>query len=87
MSNIDAESVYTEICQNIRETDAISFKLLNLVPLASTLGGRYTSSISEERITRECSFTRHHICYRVSVFTGSVLVFGLYKWELEHSKM
>jgi len=38
MTDIDQNAAYKEICENIRETDRISFKLLSLVPISSGVG-------------------------------------------------
>lgn len=84
MSNLNAESVYKEICQNIRETDAISFKLLNLVPLGSTLGGAILA-LFQKSASLENPLSP--VIASAIVFlslSGSVIVFGLYKWELRN---
>jgi hypothetical protein len=84
MSNLNAESVYKEICQNIRETDAISFKLLNIVPLGSTLGGGILSLFQKSTLLENAPSLVIPSSIVFLSLTGSVLVFGLYKWELRN---
>ena len=84
MSDLSAESVYKEICQNIRETDAISFKLLNLVPLSSTLGGGILALFQKSALLENPPSPVIASAIVFLALTGSVIVFGLYKWELRN---
>ena len=82
MSDMTADSVYREICQNIRETDAISFKLLNLVPLGSTLGAGVLA-LFQKNTAIDSPLVNASAIVLMSV-AGSVIVFGLYKWEMRN---
>jgi len=84
MSDLNAESVYKEICQNIRETDAISFKLLNLVPLGSTLGAGILALFQKSALLENAPSLVIASAIVFLSLTGSVIVFGLYKWELRN---
>ena len=84
MSDINAESVYKEICQNIRETDAISFKLLNLVPLGSTLAGGILALFQKSALLENGPSLVIGFAIVFLSLAGSVIVFGLYKWELRN---
>jgi hypothetical protein len=74
MSDLNSESVYKEICQNIRETDSISFKLLNLVPLGSTLGGGLLTILQKNSLLPIVLLS----------LAGAIIVLGLYIWELRN---
>ena len=84
MSDLESESVYKEICQNIRETDAISFKLLNLVPLGSTLGGGLLALLQKNALLENSSRPVIGSAIVLLSLAGATIVFGLHKWELRN---
>jgi hypothetical protein len=68
----DATQVYEQVCENIRTTDDISFKLLGLVPLISGSG-------IVVLLSTNTSFSRLPLVLFVGIF-GAVVTFGLYRW-------
>jgi len=78
------ESIYKEICQNIRETDAISFKLLNLVPLGSALGGGILAILGKNALLQTTSRPVTASAIVLLSAAGATIVFGLHKWELRN---
>jgi hypothetical protein len=81
MNNMEPESIYKDICQNIRETDVISFKLLNLVPLSSTLGAGILALFQKNALPENTSRPALLSGIVFLSLAGSAIVFGLYKWE------
>jgi len=69
--------VYEQICQNIRVTDEISFKLLGLVPLISSSGAAILS------VAQKRDFIGDIAVASVSI-AAAVITFGLFKWELRN---
>ena len=69
------ESYYTNLCNNIRFTDDISFKLLGLVPLFSGAGMLVAVLKSE--------YTWSPAIYGLAAF-GALITFGLFRWELRN---
>ena len=65
---------YVEICNDIRTTDDISFKILGLVPFIS--GAALVTILDAHRLSASA------LIY-VSV-VGVVLTFGFYRWELRN---
>jgi len=84
MSDLNSESVYKEICQNIRETDSISFKLLNLVPLGSTLGGGLLTILQKNSLLQNSPPSVSAAAIVLLSLAGTIIVFGLYIWELRN---
>ena len=80
----EVEPIYKEICQNIRETDAISFKLLNMVPLGSTLGGALLAVVQKNALLQNSA--RPVVASAIVLLSaaGATIVFGLHKWELRN---
>jgi hypothetical protein len=84
MSALESESVYHEICQNIRETDSVSFKLLNLVPLGSTLGGALLAVLQKNSLLQSTAHSGANAAIVLLSLAGATIVFGLHKWELRN---
>lgn len=84
MNEVASESIYKEICQNIRETDAISFKLLNLVPLGSTLGGGLLAILGKNALLQGTSRLVAASAIVLLSVAGATIVFALHKWELRN---
>lgn len=72
--NDNAAKVYEQICENIRTTDDVSFKLLGFVPLFSSSGVAILS-IARFREVISCPAV-----ILVSL-AAAVITFGLFKWE------
>lgn len=71
------EKVYDQICQNIRFTDDISFKLLGLVPLFSGTGVVVALLKGQALLSPGVVL--------VSLF-GAFVTLGLFRWELRNIK-
>lgn len=84
MNEIGLESIYKEICRNIRETDAISFKLLNLVPLGSALGGGILAILGKNTLLQNISHLVAASAIVLLSLAGATIVFALHKWELRN---
>lgn len=84
MNEVASESIYKEICQNIRETDAISFRLLNLVPLGSTLGGGLLAILGKNALLQDTSRLVTASAIVLLSAAGATIVFGLHKWEMRN---
>lgn len=69
------ENYYTNLCNNIRVTDDISFKLLGLVPLFSGAGMLVAVLRSE--------YFWSPAIYAMAAF-GSLVTLGLFRWELRN---
>lgn len=69
------DSVYREICQNIRVTDDISFKLLGFVPLIS--GAGVVIALLNSDVLWSPAI------YLISIL-GAGITFGLFRWELKN---
>ena len=80
MSDINAESVYKEICQNIRVTDDISFKLLGTVPLAAGVGSGALTILEKSK------FLEGYAGFAVLVLSlfGALMTFAFLQWELRN---
>jgi hypothetical protein len=87
MNEVASESIYKEICQNIRETDAISFKLLNLVPLGSTLGGGLLAILGKNALLQNTSRLVTASAIVLLSLAGATIVFALHKWEMRNIQM
>ena len=84
MSDLNSESVYKEICQSIRETDAISFKLLNLVPLGFKSWRRCTAVLQKNTLLQTAPPPVTAAAIVLLSLAGAAIVFGLHKWELRN---
>jgi hypothetical protein len=72
---MNEDSLYVEICTNIRETDDISFKLLGLVPLISG-AGVVVALLNSDVLWSPA-------IYLISIL-GAGITFGLFRWELKN---
>lgn len=75
--SIDPNAVwnrYQEICNDIRTTDDISFKILGLVPFVS--GAALATILGTNHLT--------HADLIYIGLLGAVLTFGFYRWELRN---
>ncbi len=72
--------LYKEICNNIRVTDDISFKLLGLVPILSGVGSTALTLIDKNRSVSSYS---DYVVMSLSIL-GAVVTFGLFRWELRN---
>src|SRR5687768_13834377 len=70
-----AENYYTNLNNNIRFTDDVSFKLLGLVPLFSGSGMLVAVMRSE--------YFWSPAIYAIAAF-GALVTFGLFRWELRN---
>lgn len=71
---------YKEICNNIRVTDDISFKLLNIVPVLSGIGATALVYIEKNNVSSgylSLAVIGFSIC-------GALITLGLFKWELRN---
>jgi hypothetical protein len=73
--------LYKEICQNIRVTDEISFKLLGIVPISAGIGSS-TLTVLEKSSLLTNSYSGF-IVLVLSIF-GALITFGLFQWELRN---
>jgi len=73
--------VYKEICQNIRVTDEISFKLLGTVPLAAGVGSATLTILEKSELLDE-SYAGFAVLV-LSLF-GALMTFALFQWELRN---
>lgn len=72
ISTLDDKVLYREICKKIRETDAVSFKLLGLVPLVSGTG------------IIILWLEAGNLPFMVLIFSGlfgAMITFFIYRWE------
>ena len=71
----DKDQIYEQICQNIRFSDDISFKLLGLVPIFSGTGILIT-------------FLQQEADWKPGIFLfslfGAFVTLGLFRWELRN---
>lgn len=84
MEPIDPSCVYKEICENIRETDRISFTLLSLVPTASGIGAGILTFLQYTSFFDALPRNTVHAILVVLALAGATISFGLYKWELRN---
>lgn len=75
-NHLTPEALYTQLSENLRTSDEISFKLLSLVPL-TTLLTFIGILIKEDTITWSPLF------YCFGVF-GAILIWGIFRWELRN---
>lgn len=71
---------YKEICQNIRVTDEISFKLLGTVPLAAGVGSGILTVLEKGKVLEDYAGLA---VITLSVL-GALITFGLFNWELRN---
>lgn len=71
---------YKEICSNIRFTDDVSFKLLNIVPVLSGIGSTTLVFLEKSQLLTDYS------SWAVVLLSlgGGLITFGLFKWELRN---
>ena len=69
------ENYYTNLCNNVRSTDDISFKLLGLVPLFSGSGLLLAVLKSD--------YFWSPAIYAIAAF-GALITLGLFRWELRN---
>lgn len=72
-----ATAIYREVCNNIRSTDEISFRLLGLVPLLSA-AGIFGISLSE-------AFASSPLAIVISFF-AAIVTGALFMWEWRNLK-
>ncbi len=72
--------MYKEICQNIRVTDDISFKLLAIVPVGAGVGSGALTILEKSKLLEA------HAGFTVLVlsFLGALITFALFQWELRN---
>ncbi len=75
VNSLDDKALYQEICKKIKDTDAISFKLLGLVPLVSGLGVLVIWSLVEKMSP--------WILLLTGLF-GALITFFIFHWELKN---
>lgn len=71
---------YKEICNNIRITDDISFKLLSIVPILAGIGS--TALVFLEKSGLLINYSSY-VVISLSI-CGALITFGLFKWELRN---
>ncbi|CAN5824944.1 hypothetical protein BH20ACI4_BH20ACI4_03770 [soil metagenome] len=71
---------YKEICSNIRASDDISFKLLNIVPVMSGIGS--TALVFLEKSGLLSNYSSYAVI-SLSI-CGALITIGLFKWELRN---
>ena len=84
MMDIDRTAAYKEICENIRETDRISFKLLSLVPLSSGVGAGVLTLLQKSALLENIPRPGLAVAMVLLSLIAASIVFGLYKWELRN---
>ena len=84
MQDIDRTAAYQEICENIRETDRISFKLLSFVPLVSSVGAGTLTLLHDSTLLDEIPHPILAVAIILLSLTAASIVFGLFKWELRN---
>lgn len=72
---MNEEKVYEQVCQDIRVTDDISFKLLGLVPLIPTV------SLVAMVLKGEVHFSTGLLAFS---WFGAFITLGLFRWELRN---
>lgn len=72
--------LYKEICNNIRVSDDISFKLLGIVPVVSGIGATTLTFLEKSK-----SLSTHTSLAVVSLsLLAALMTFGLFVWELRN---
>ena len=77
-----AMDVYQDICNNIRVTDEISFKLLGIVPLASGVGAAALTLADKTNLLRDFPHVEKVVI--VLSILGAAITFALFRWELRN---
>ena len=72
--------VYKEICNNIRVTDEISFKLLGTVPLAAGIGSGTLTVLEKSELLK--GYSGFSVLALSAL--GSLITVGLFRWELRN---
>lgn len=74
--------VYKDICNNIRVTDEISFKLLGTVPLASGVGAGGLTILEKSTLLE--GYARPELVVAALSALGALITLGLFRWELRN---
>ena len=74
--------VYKDICNNIRVTDEISFKLLGIVPLASGVGAGGLTILEKSKLLE--GHTHPELVVAALSTLGALITLGLFRWELRN---
>lgn len=74
--------IYKEICNNIRVTDDISFKLLGTVPLASGLGSGALVILEKSKLLEGNRYSAIAVIGLSAI--GALITVGLFRWELRN---
>ena len=72
--------IYKDICNNIRVTDDISFKLLGIVPIASGIGSGALTVLEKSKLLDGHAASA---VIGLSAF-GALATLGLFRWELRN---
>jgi hypothetical protein len=71
--------VYKDVCDNIRVTDDISFKLLGAVPAVSGVGSGILAFLGTDAGTDGTE-----MAYVILALLGAAVTLGLFRWELRN---
>jgi hypothetical protein len=79
-ANVDGlMQLYKDVCDNIRVTDDISFKLLGAVPAVSGVGAGILAFLG-----RDASADGTETAYVILALLGAAVTLGLFRWELRN---
>jgi hypothetical protein len=81
-SNYNPLDIYKDICNNIRVTDDISFKLLGIVPLASGAGSGALTILEKCKLLE--GYTHPELVVVGLSALGALITFGLFRWEIRN---
>jgi hypothetical protein len=73
--------LYKEICQNIRVTDEISFKLLGTVPISAGIGSGALTILEKSQLLTDIYVGLTTLGLAIC---GALITFGLFQWELRN---
>jgi hypothetical protein len=80
-SNYNLLDIYKDICNNIRVTDDISFKLLGIVPLASGADSGALTILEKSKLLEGS----HPELVVVGLSAlGALITLGLFRWEIRN---
>jgi len=74
--------VYKDICNNIRVTDDISFKLLGIVPLASGAGSGGLTILEKSKLLE--GYVNPGVVVIGLSAIGALITLGLFRWEIRN---